>query len=349
MDTISLRKEKYDAIDLAKLIGSFLVVAIHTQIFSSFSEGFNNYFINVFSRIAVYFFLISSVWFFFKNITFENGKIQKSKENFKRMKKYILRLVILYSVWTIIYFLWQIPYWYQGGWLTIGNFVGYGLSCFVDRSYYHMWFLLSLIYAVPIMYFLLRYIKVKWFICIAVALYVVGLLYGAYSFVGMPFQNLFDLLGDKWPRIRTVIFNVIPICAFALIENKISLSKAKIRIIAVLMLILFSVEGVWLFGYSPNTASAYCVFTIPAVLFVFLFIKSINIEIKYNYILRKLSTLIYCMHPLIMGIFALFINKDNINSLGYCMIIISLNVIIGLMLIFLYTKFKCFKFLKYVM
>lgn len=60
----------YGSVDLFKLIGSYLVVSIHTEIFSSYSENINFYFINIFSRLAVYFFMIASAFFFFSKIKF---------------------------------------------------------------------------------------------------------------------------------------------------------------------------------------------------------------------------------------------------------------------------------------
>lgn len=102
-----MSRKIYDPIDLSKFIGSFLVVAIHTNIFISFSEVFNWYFVNLFCRIAVYFFFIMSAYFFFETLDYDNGKIKLSKENWLKLKKYILRMTVLYLVWTAIYFIYD--------------------------------------------------------------------------------------------------------------------------------------------------------------------------------------------------------------------------------------------------
>ncbi len=218
-------KNTNSAVDLFKLIGAYLVVSIHTSIFSSYSDVFNYYFTEVFARLAVYFFFVASAYFFFRGLKFENSKIVKCKENFSKFKKYFFRITLLYVIWSFIYFLSDIPKWYSLGCLTFKNFMGFALSCITNSSHYHLWFLISLVYAVPIMYFLLHYVKLRTFAIISAVIYLVGLLYGSYSFVEMPFEGLWNIFGDKFVRMRTVIFNVIPICTFAIFCDKVNLSK----------------------------------------------------------------------------------------------------------------------------
>lgn len=81
-------RPNYDSVDLAKFIGAFLVIAIHTNIFISFSDTLNYYFVNLFCRLAVYFYFIASAYFFFNSLLFENGKIIRDKNNLRKLKKY---------------------------------------------------------------------------------------------------------------------------------------------------------------------------------------------------------------------------------------------------------------------
>lgn len=185
-----MSRKIYDSIDLSKFIGSFLVVAIHTNIFISFSEVFNWYFVNLFCRIAVYFFFIMSAYFFFETLDYDNGKIKLSKENWLKLKKYILRMTVLYLVWTAIYFIYDLFYWYQIDCLSFGNLLGYFIMIVRDSSHYHLWFLISLIYAIPIMCFLLHYINKMLLFAVSMALYVIGLFFGAYHFFSTPLDSL---------------------------------------------------------------------------------------------------------------------------------------------------------------
>lgn len=337
------------AVDLFKLIGAYLVVSIHTSIFSSYSDIFNFYFTDVFARLAVYFFFVASAYFFFRGLKFENSKIVKCKENFSKFKKYFFRITLLYVIWSFIYFLSDIPKWYSLGCLTFKNFIGFALSCITNSSHYHLWFLISLVYAVPIMYFLLHYVKLRTFAIISVVIYLVGLLYGSYSFAGMPFESLWNIFGDKFVRMRTVIFNVIPICTFAIFCDKVNLSKKVINVITMVLFLAFSAEVMILNFYLPETASSYSIFTIPAVVFIFLSVRNINISIAHSYILRRLSTIIYCMHPLVIVALSIFIDGSKLNSLLYFVIISAITTVVGLALVFLNRNVKFFAFLKYAM
>lgn len=342
-------KKNYDGIDLFKFIGAFLVISIHTEIFSSLSTIFNYYFINVLSRLAVYFYFIATSYFFFKGISFENGKIKKCKENFSKLKKYFIRIFLLYFIWSFIYMISDLPTWYKYECLNIKNFLGFGLNCILDSSHYHLWFLISLVYAIPIMYFVLRFVKLKTFAIISVIFYIIGLIYGTYSFTNPPLADIWNLFGDIFIRLRTVLFYVIPICTFAIYSDKIKLSKAKINISTVLAIILYSAEQMILYFSFPNTTSSYSIFTIPATLFIFVFAKNLNLELKYSYILRKLSTLIYCSHPLVMTLLALMYEFKSLNSILYFVIVSISTLAFCSIIVFLHSKFKKLKFLKYIM
>ncbi len=124
-----------------------------------------------------------------------------------------------------------------------------------------------------------------------------------------------------------------------------------INVITMVLFLAFSAEVMILLFYSPETASSYSIFTIPAVVFIFLSVRNINISISISnsYILRRLSTIIYCMHPLTMIFFNAFIDSSKLNSLLYFVIISCITTIVGLSLIFLNRKVKFFAFLKYAM
>lgn len=345
----TINKQSCDFVDLCKFIGSLFVVSIHTEIFKSFSDTFNNYYFNFPTRIAVYFFFIASSYFFFKGIIFEDGKIKKCKENSYKLKKYFVRMSILYIFWSFIFMISDIPMWYRENCLTIKNFIGFGINCITSSSHYHLWFLLGLIYTIPIMYFLLRFIDYKKLIIISCVFYAIGLLYGSYRIIPLPFTNIWDLIFTKWPRIMSSIFNIIPLCGFGIICDKIKFSKIFVNIIAMLSFLLFTVESILLYIYTPGTASSFCISTIPTVTFIFLFAKNFKIEIKHNIIFRKLSTLIYCAHPLVMTIFSIFVDTKSMNSLLYFLCISTLTILFSLVIILLNSKFKKLKFLKYIM
>lgn len=341
----------YNSIDLFKFVSSFLVIAIHTNIFASVSESFNNNFVNGFCRLAVYFYFITSAYFFFNGLRFENGKIAKDKDNCQRLKKYMLRVVLLYLIWSAIYLAWYAFTGIREGWLSIYDIAWYGINTVLSSSYYHLWFLISLIYAIPIMYFLLRRMKAKHLIIISVVLYLIGLLYGSYSFVlgdHLPLAGVWKAISDKWPRILTVVFNVIPICSFALIKPKAIKNNMLLRALAVLAVVLFSVEFLLINKVTPSTVSAYLLLTIPATTFIFLAVKSVEINLESSYLLRKMSTVMYCVHPLVLGVVGLLTDTKAMNSIVLFGIVSNLSLIVSFALVWTSKKFKTFSLLKYL-
>ena len=291
-------KKIYNSVDLAKLVASFLIVAIHTNIFISFSEVFNWYFVNLFCRIAVYFFFIASSYFFFSKLTYDKGKIEKSKDNLSKLKIYVLRMTILYLIWTAVYFIYDLFYWYQIDCLTFGNLLGYFIMIVRDSSHYHLWFLISLIYAIPIMYFVLCFINKRMLFVISMVFYVFGLVFGSYYFFSTPFDSFWQLFGSLWVRLRTVLFDVIPICALSFAVDFIRIKRPALILMTIVCFLLYSFEGMLLYNINKDNASSFNIFLLPTVLFVFALVKGKNIMLKHGFIIRKLSTIIYCIHPL---------------------------------------------------
>lgn len=345
-----MNKKEDSAIDIAKFICSILIVSIHTQPFIDFSEVFSCYFENVFSRMAVCLFFVISGYYFFKGIDFENGKIKKSKENRKRLFKYVSRVFILYAVWSFIYLLWMIPEWYQTGWLSINAFIDFGISFFFIQSYYHLWFLLSLIYAIPIMYLLLRFVKFKYFMVISFIIYVFGVMSDSYSFIGLPTNNFMQTVAEVFPRLRTVIFCVIPLLTISIVADRIKLSVSKGICFALLFFVGYSAEAMLIYNFTDNKDNfTFILLTIPTALIIFIALKFMNTEIKCGYLLRKTSTIIYCIHPLVMNVFKLFDVKDKINSFFYFALITIVSIILSVLIFIAYKKVRYCKFLKYIM
>lgn len=266
----------------------------------------------------------------------------------------MIRISLLYIIWSGIYLIWYTVNGIKEGWLSIVDLFWYVINTVLSTSYYHLWFLISLIYAIPIMYFVLRYIKVKYLITISIYLYFIGLLNGSYSFVinhNNITWNAWILICEKWPRIITVIFNVIPICSFALIipntfKQRRSYNQYVLLLIWAIHILLFICEYMCVKHFSNDTVSAYLVTTIPTTLFTFLCAQNILINLKHHVLLRKMSTVIYCVHPLIIGVVDLFISTKVINSVLLFFLVAIVSLSISLTIVIISNKYKFFRFLK---
>lgn len=346
----TLNKKEDSAIDIAKFVCAILIVSIHTKPFIDYSNLINCYFEDVFSRLAICLFFVISGYYFFKGLDFENGKIRKSKENRKKLLKYVSRVFILYAVWSLVYLLWMIPEWYQTGWLSIKAFIDFGIGFFRNGSYFHLWFLVSLIYAIPIIYFILRFVCLKVFALICSIIYIFGVLSNTYSFIGLPLNGISQKIWNMSSVFWTVLFFAIPILIASIIVNKINIKRKICICLVVLFFVGYSIEATILNLTADIPHFSYITFlTIPATMFLFMAIKSINIKRKIGYLLRKTSTLIYCINPLVINIVKMCANKNEINSLLFFTVIVVLSIFISILIFTAYKKIKFCKFLKYIM
>lgn len=348
---MKMLNRKTDSVDLFKFIFAFFIIGIHTpSLFSEFSEELSWFLQNVFFRIAVSFYFITSAYFFFRSLEVKNGKITKTKNNLVRLKKYWLRLLLLYSVWSFIYLIWLIPTWIKTGWFSFKAFVDFGLSAILDTSYYHLWFLVRLIYVIPLMYFILRHFRVKYFILFSLLIYVIGLFYGgSYTWVGLPFSEKTIALPFYASGFRTAFFVVMPICSMSLLVDRIlQLKKHAISLLALICLLVFFSENILLkVVLGDYELLSYVVFsTLPMTLMLLAFVCSISMSIKHHFALRKLSTLVYVVHPLIISILKLLIRNSEFNSVLYYFIV-ALSSFLFCMMVYLLSK--RIHFLKYGM
>lgn len=300
--------------------------------------------------MAICLFYLISGFYFFRGIDFENGKIKKSKENRYKLFKYVSRVFILYAVWSFVYLLSMIPEWYQIGWLSIKAFIDFSISTFLKSSYYHLWFLVSLLYAIPIIYFVLRFVNLKVFAWIFLFIYILGVLSNTYSFIGLPINDISQKLWTMFPAFWIVIFFAIPILTASIIINEIHYKRCICICLAVLFFVVYSIEATILNFTTDISHFSYITFSIvPASIFLFMALKSISLKTKNSYFLRKSSTLIYCIHPLVINTLQVFANENEINSLLFFIVAVAILLFISVLIFTAYKKFKFCKFLKYIM
>lgn len=312
------KPKSLSAVDLAKFVFAILVVGIHTSPFQSYSEFGNFIFEDVIAGLAVPFFFMASCYFFFGKLQFENGKIKKSANNFAVFKKYFLRILLLYVLWSAVYLAWQIPEWIRIGWFSPAAFVDYFKAALTSSSYYHMWYILSLIYVIAMMYFLLRHINVKAFSVIMAVIYAVGVF--LYTF-GEQFNiTLFTkaLSFASAPVVSVLL--IMPSVTPCLFIDKIRLSRKITAVLFAVSYVLFTVESILVYLYTERERnSQYALALVPTIFFLFLMLKNANLKIskESSLMLRNMSTLVYFAHPMVMNIFGLFVSREHINGILY--------------------------------
>ena len=145
-----MQKKNYDAIDLMKWICACLVMYIHFSPVLTFAPKIDLFISRGLTKIAVPFFFAVSGFFLIQKI---ERVQQNAKKRRKTLRDFCIRILLLYTIWfavnivyTTIYDLinneplmnWRI-YW-KGYWFT-------GIQA-------HLWYLMSTVYAAPLVYLL---------------------------------------------------------------------------------------------------------------------------------------------------------------------------------------------------
>ena len=158
-------------------------------------------------RLAVPFFAVCSGYFLSKSLA-------KNEFRAKPIKKQEWKMIKLYALWTLLYLLYSIPTWIKTGWMSFGAFKDYALATVTQGCHYHLWYLISLIYALPLFYLCARFIKNrKLLFVLMIALYIIkAISYGYARWLPTFIQTIFGI-GTKLSALVGTIFGLAAILA----------------------------------------------------------------------------------------------------------------------------------------
>lgn len=318
------------SIDLFKFIASLFIVGIHVNLFSDVNSILYFTFVHIIFRLAVPFFAICSGFFMSRSLV-------KNDYGVSPLKRQELNQIRLYLIWTILYFLFSIPYAVNGGYFTIANYKGFLLDSILSGSYYHLWYLLGLIYALPLFWIIIRMIKNKVILCIlSIVLYSLKVFTYSYAFI-LP-SELTPLL-TFMEQIRAIRNAVLLILPFMLIGHLINLQKQyhkRVNMIGFSVSILFLfIEAFALYGLKQERVS-FIFFTFPTAYFLFSVVLRIkwHINSKICTLLGSASLIIYCFHPMVIELF------DDVipNSVLLFIITLIISVTVSLTIVIIRTR-----------
>lgn len=173
MSTTHFARNQYYGLDIAKLFMAIVVVAIHTQPLIDCSNMILVNISELFFKSAVPFFFLCSGFFLGKKICGKN-KIEKLAQT----KKYMKRIANMYVVWTVVYLPLAIYGFYLNHYSIIKSLIYYVRGFLVVGEQYNswiLWYLLSMIYALLILYVLVKYnCSIRTIILIAFMVYGFG-------------------------------------------------------------------------------------------------------------------------------------------------------------------------------
>lgn len=123
---------------------AYAVVLLHCHAFIDYNELVDFFVTDVLTRIAVPFFFICSGWLLFR-------KMPVGEIDFSRIRKSLNRLFKMYFWWTIIYIpliCYEIINSSCDCKQIVKNIIIFLRNCVTVGSYYHFWFLLSLMFGI---------------------------------------------------------------------------------------------------------------------------------------------------------------------------------------------------------
>lgn len=309
------QKIEREGLDIAKFIAALIVVMIHTHPLLGFGKEVDYYSTNVFGRVAVAFFFLCSGYFTFSRMHYNNGKLQNSKENRKILWKTEKRIIEMYTIWSVIYFFVEILKWNSSKNISFFHFlVSFGMSFLIYGSFYQLWYLLAMIYGIPIIYCLLIKLGIKNVQILGIGLYLIHLLINVNEVI--PNNVIRNIIGNvnflPGSAVASAFYIGIPfmIWGFGVCIDK-SINKKYCLGMMFISIIGLSVEAFVFYNKFEISDVTYYFFTVGIAVPLFLLLAEVEISGKRVILLRNLSTIIYCIHPLWIEIYKNIINKSD--------------------------------------
>ncbi|WP_195430509.1 acyltransferase family protein [Clostridium sp. D46t1_190503_E9] len=312
-------KQRYDSVNIMRMVSALLVIAIHTSIFGSINQTANDIVTKSISRIAVPFFFISTGYFMFKNIN-RQGYI----------KSFIKRLVKIYLIIGVIDVLLIMPYVsvrLQGGFIKALQVILIGG---ITES---LWYVPAIILSVLVVSVFIKKNWVKPLVIVSILLYIIGLLGDSYYglIVNTPLEKIVDIYKTIFINTRNGITFSVPFVAIGALMAKgnIANSIKNIKYAVLGFSILLGIEAYLLNANNIAIDTNMYISLILLVPAIFLCLLNLKFEIseRTSNILREMSLWVYCVHETIMLMLLIYVG--NFNTIMMFLIVSSISIFIA--------------------
>ena len=313
--------------DCFKFICCILIIAIHAKPFV------NNYWLDagvgLLTRFAVPYFFVATGFFFFRTIA------DKNTSNKKRLQKYELRMFRFYIVWFIIHMIFNAVI---GG--TIYSPLYYLRHFFLPNNGSILGFFLQQCLPVFIVYELSGVMDSRKIFMFSIVWWLLGY---CMSTLSPLFENntvLCDIISfmQKHIGLQNGIFFGLPYISLSKILAEENAKKAiKRDILGILMSFLcLGIESIVVVTKIHPTLTFLWLSSLPMTYFTFHLTMSIEMKIRPVFvIMRKVSTLVYVIHPVVISIIEIlfrtleFVDYQNLFLFFMtCLISVGISMII---------------------
>lgn len=299
MKMLDRQTDRQPAIDIFKFIAAVLVITIHTDPLVEISESANFVLVHIIARVAVPFFIVCTGYFIGKRIVFESNRISNLKDARLFILKSSWKIFKLYLLCSVIYLILSISDWIATGWFSLWAFVDWGIAFFLSGSFYHLWYLMEVCYALLFLALILPLIRKPFVYLLIAVLWALEVLQYAYVIVLPPaIQNIFSLC-DKVQMPFESVVRVLPLLLLGIvIQHQKKKSSAFCIVGFVVSMIMLFLEVYFVKSLGGEKYS-YVVFTLPLAYFLFSTIHSLNaaVKCKSSLAFAKISTFVYLAHP----------------------------------------------------
>ena len=250
-------------IDVMRLVMALFIVALHSNPFVEYNELISYFTSQVMSRLGVPFFSAIAGYYF----------CQSNSEN--KYRKTILRYLRPYFLWSVIYFIYGLELDKMGG---ILQHICDTLTTFLFTGFYHLWYMLAIIYTVVVVWIAekFRYVFCTLYYSSLICL-LIGILMFGYGNLFFSLPIIEDTLGHLNSDINMQtqwIFLVLPffMMGYKLNWRSVKESRAyrrcELLLILAIMVYLAEVMILHILDFKRSTTLCFC--TYPIVYFLLL-------------------------------------------------------------------------------
>jgi len=284
------------SIDMFRIICAILVVAIHTALLEDINSTAGYIANQVIPIIAVPFFFCVSGFYYIK------GLVAK-KHVFKKTVK---KLLIVYTIWSFIYFLinfyWGVIKQQESIGVFIKNTV---VNYFITGSYYHMWFFPALFFCIFAATFFNKIKALGFLAYCSIPLYILGLLGCSYYNLANQIPIISLLINSShFIIIRRILLMGLPFFMLGYFLNRIEekydiISNKKLLAIGGIILALFLIEIVIMAQLGLQVVIlTFGLYPLLGIIMMLLLNNPLSNKSSLAHYTREIANFIFYSHPI---------------------------------------------------
>lgn len=285
------------AIDLCKYVASLMIIGIHTRLLTDVNETLGFITTQVICRLAVPFFALTTGYYLARALS------DNKKPRIIIFKEQWYKIIKIYIVWSVLYFLFILPQYIDGGLISLIKW--YTIDTILHGSHYHLWYLLALIFSLPLFYLIWNKSRKHLLLCVAILLYSTYVMQYAYqSILSLSIISPIVIINGYSPAFLSGIGIIVPYLimgGFLSCIPKIRISSTIAGIITILLTLIVVYEALTLKSNGVQQWTYLFSSPLPAI---FAFISALQTSFSHQTIrkiapkLGRISLIVYCIHPM---------------------------------------------------